>query len=285
VADYLSSMPPTLDAFHLLGGLDKLTEGELGPGDPSDGLPVSLDQWIRRDGLRCFKVKLRGRDLPWDLQRVLDVVSVVRREQSRLGIGPFWLTADTNEMCESPDYMEELLVKFRERDAAAFDRLLYIEQPCERDLLRRKLDVRKLAAIKPVLVDESLVSLADLDLALDLGYSGGALKTCKCQSMELLIAAKAKQLGCPISVQDLANPGIALIQSAKLVGHLRPIGGLEYNSRQFYPSLSDPERRIHPGVFQLQSGRINTRSIHGPGFGYRWDEIGRTTPGAVTREK
>ena len=64
------------------------------------------------------------------------------------------------------------------------------------------LDVRKLAAIKPVIVDEALASLEDLELALELGYSGAALKSCKCQSEELVIAARLTEHG------ELAQPKV-----------------------------------------------------------------------------
>jgi len=32
---------------------------------------------------------------------------------------------------------------------------------------------------------------------------------------------------------------------------------------------------MNTDVFRLHKGQIDTRSIHGSGFGYRWDEIGR----------
>ncbi len=276
ISDYLRPLPQWLDAFHLVGGLDKLTESDITDEDPQDGLPVSLDQWIRFEGLHCLKVKLRGIDLQWDLDRMLAVVSIAREEQKKLGLNELWLTADTNEMCDTPEYMIELLQKFKEADSLAFDSLLYVEQPCERDLRNRMLDVRELAKLKPVIVDEALASLEDLDLALELGYSGAALKSCKCQSEELVIAAKLTEKGLPLAVQDLTCPGIALLHSAGLAGHLHTIRGVESNSRQFYPATSEPERRIHPGFYSLKNGRIDTSTLKGTGLDYRWDEIGRT---------
>ncbi|MBN2295741.1 MAG: mandelate racemase/muconate lactonizing enzyme family protein [Pirellulales bacterium] len=275
MSDFLVPMPAEIDAFHLVGGLDKLTEGEITPYDPDDGLPVSLDQWIRREGLCCLKIKLRGNDMAWDLERFLGVVAVAREEHRKLGIDGLWLTADSNEMCESPEYMVELLRKLEDRYSRAFDSLLYIEQPCERDLQRRMLDVRELAGIKPVIVDEALSSMEDFNLAVELGYSGAALKTCKCQSAELLIAAKAGSLGLALSVQDLANPGIALLQSVGLAGHLRTIRGVESNSRQFFPNSNKPEQALHPGVYKLTGGRIQTHTIRGPGLGFCWDKTNR----------
>jgi len=276
ISDFLSPLPTSVEAFHLVGGFDKLSESELGSEDPSDGLPVSLDQWIRYEGLHCLKVKLQGTDLNWDLQRLLDVVKIAREEHRGLGIQELWISADTNEMCESPDYMAELLRNLKQQDPAAFQSVLYVEQPCERDLWRRKLDVRELASLKPVIIDEALTSLEDFELALELGYSGVALKTCKCQSAELVLAAKASASGIPFAVQDLTNPGIALLHSAGLAGRLGTIRGVEANGRQFFPGASEPERTVHPGAYQLTNGRISTSTIRGAGLGYQWDRIKRS---------
>jgi len=275
-SDYLSPMPAFVDAFHLVGGLDKLTAAQVTDDDPKDGLPVSLDEWIRFEELHCLKVKLAGKDLDWDLNRLDEVTRIALEEHKTLGIHELYLTADTNEQCESPDYAVELLTKLREINPVAFEAILYIEQPCERDLRRRRLDVRELAQLKPVVIDEALASLEDFDLAMELGYSGVALKSCKCQSAELVIAAKATELGIPYTIQDLTNPGIALLHSVGLAGHLSPTKGVESNSRQFFPATSEPEKKIHPGVYRLTKGRIDTRTICGPGLGYQWTEIGRS---------
>jgi hypothetical protein len=79
VGEYLSpTFAPAVPVFHLVGGGDKLTRGELDDSDPQDGLPVSLDEWIERDGVYCFKVKLRGTDLTWDVERSAGILYVSR---------------------------------------------------------------------------------------------------------------------------------------------------------------------------------------------------------------
>ncbi len=54
--------PTRLPAWHLVGGKDLLDASELTGTEPEDGYPVLLRDWIRRDGLKCLKVKLRGND-------------------------------------------------------------------------------------------------------------------------------------------------------------------------------------------------------------------------------
>jgi len=277
VGDFVrEKMPALVPTFHLVGGLDKLREPEITDDDPRDGLPVSLDQWIRYDHLHCLKVKLKGTDLDWDLARLREVAAIAHEAHEELDLEGLFFSADTNEQCESPQYCVEMLERLRETDPRTYDELLYVEQPTERDLRAHRFDMRAVAALKPVIIDESLMTLDDFDLAMELGWSGVALKACKCQSAAVVFACKAERLGIPYTVQDLTNPGIALIQSVGLAAHFNTLKGVEANSRQFFPEASTAEARVHPGVFKLRDGCIDTSSIRGTGLGYRWDEIGRT---------
>ena len=264
---------PSVPIFHLVGGLDKLRASEVSATAPRDGRPNSLDEWIAQDGVYCLKVKLRGTDLASDLDRIISVYRIAReiRGQSELH-----LSADTNEQCESPAYVIELLQKLREREPSAYDALLYVEQPTERDLYAHRFDMRELAALKPVIVDESLTGLRDMDAALELGWSGVALKTCKCHSMELLIAARCEVLGIPYTIQDLTNPGLALLHSVGLGARVHPLMGVEANSRQYYPDTSAPERAVHPGIVEVRNGRASTETLVGPGLGYQTERINRS---------
>jgi len=133
--------------------------------------------------------------------------------------------------------------------------------------------MRRLAALKPVLIDESLTDIPAFDLAMELGWSGIALKTCKGQSHSLLFLAKATEAGIPYSVQDLTNPGIALIHSVGLAARITTIKGVEANSRQFFPESSRAERAIHPGLFAVRDGIASTASLQGTGLGYQMPRI------------
>jgi L-alanine-DL-glutamate epimerase-like enolase superfamily enzyme len=278
-ADYLKkAYDKQVPVFHLVGGLDKLRKSEIDDSDPKDGLPNSLDEWIVRDGLFCLKVKLRGIDLEWDIARMLEVAKIAREVRKQIGERKLYFTADTNEMCDVPEYMVEFLERVREADAQTFDEILYVEQPTERDLSARRLDMRPIARLKPVLVDESLTGLEDFGLAMELGWSGIALKACKCQSAEMVIASKASQMGIPYSIQDLTNPALALLQSVGIAARLSPMMGVEANSHQFYPAFSEPEAKVHPGVFTRRDGVLDTSTLKGPGLGFQIDRIERSLP-------
>ena len=264
--DYLSKIL----VFHLVGGKDKLRESEVDESDPQDGLPNSLDEWIKRDGLFCLKIKLVGNNLKWDVNRIEEVASIAQEIQKEKGL---FFSVDTNEQCESPEYIVELLRKFKEVHPNFFKELLYVEQPTERDISQHRFDMRKVSELKPVIVDESLTGLEEFDLAMELGWSGIALKTCKCQSEGLLLLAKASQKGIPYSVQDLTNPGISLIHSVALAARTYPIKGVEANSCQFFPEASKEEAKVHPNIFRRRDGMVSTESIKGYGLGYQIEKM------------
>ncbi len=265
----------TVPVFHLVGGLDTLHAADVRADAPRDGRPNSLEEWIERDRVFCLKVKLRGTDLAWDLDRIIAVYRIAREIHVRHGGRALHLSADTNEQCGSPAYMVELLHCLREREPEAYAALLYVEQPTERDLRAHRFDMRELAALKPVIVDESLTGLADMDLAMELGWSGVALKTCKCHSMELLVAAHCEARGIPYTIQDLTNPGLSLLHSMGLGARLHPLMGVEANSRQYYPDTSAPEKTVHPDIVEIKDGLASTASLRGPGLGYQADHIQR----------
>lgn len=266
---------PSLPVFHLVGGLDKLRRSEITADDPEDGLPNTLDAWVAHDGLRCLKVKLLGTNLDWDLNRLLEVEQVAREAQAAAGVDELYLSIDTNEQCPSPEYIVELLHKTREQRPSAYEAMLYVEQPTERDLRAHRFDMSPIAALKPVIIDESLMTLEDFELAMQLNWSGIALKTCKCHSHALLFAAKAAEAGVPYTVQDLTNTGISLVHSVGVAARLSPMMGVEANSPQFFPASNRPEATVHPGTFRRVDGRVSTETFGATGLGYRWQEIPR----------
>ena len=91
--------PQSLPAWHLVGGKDPVDAPELTGAEPDDGYPVLLRDWIRRDGLKCLKVKLRGDDAEWDFARLIQVGKLAIDE------GVDWLTADFNCTVGEPSYV------------------------------------------------------------------------------------------------------------------------------------------------------------------------------------
>src|SRR4029434_10302470 len=94
----------------------------------------------------------------------------------------------------------------------------------------------KAAAIKPVVIDESLIDLESLELAREQGYSGVALKACKGHSEALLMAAAAQKYGMFLCVQDLTWPGASLLHSARTGPRVPGVAAIEGNGRQYCPA-------------------------------------------------
>ncbi len=274
IADYIRmEYLPKIPVFHLVGGLDKLRKSEVDENDPQDGLPNSLEEWIERDGLTCAKIKLKGNDLTWDINRTLEIVKVLHEIKSSQNRGELYFSIDTNEQCENPEYLIEMLNKIKEKSPRAFEEILYLEQPTERDLNSHSFDMHQLSEIKPVLLDESLIDIQNFTRARELGWSGIALKSCKGQSADLIFIAKASEEKIPYSVQDLTNPKLSLIQSVGLAARIKTIKGVEANARQFIPFASEREEKVHPELFNLKDGEVSTKSIKGFGFGYQMEKI------------
>jgi L-alanine-DL-glutamate epimerase-like enolase superfamily enzyme len=272
-ADFLAERRvESLVAWHLVGGLDPLEVAELTGGEPEDGYPVLLADWIRRDGLKCLKVKLRGTDAAWDYQRLVKVGTI------GLNHGVDWLSADFNCTVSEPAYVTEVLDRLRDEHPRIHGMVLYVEQPFAYDLERHRLDVRSVSARKPLFLDESAHDWRLVRLGRELGWSGVALKTCKTQTGALLSACWAKAHGMSLMVQDLTNPMLAQIPHVLLAAHTSTIMGVETNAMQFYPEASRLEAKVHPGLYQRRQGRVALGSVRGPGFGYQLHAIHRALP-------
>ena len=265
----------TLRAWHLVGGLDPLETGDLTGTEPSDGHPVVLADWIRRDGLKCLKVKLRGTDERWDYERLVRVGEIAVRHEVE------WLSADFNCTVTDPAYVNEILDRLRDAHPRLYGMILYVEQPFPYELEAHPIEVGSVSARKPLFLDESAHDWRVIRRGRELGWNGVALKTCKTQTGALLSACWARAHGLGLMVQDLTNPMLAQISHCLLAANVETIMGIETNSMQFYPEASNAEARVHPGLFRRRDGQVNLASVQGPGFGYRLSEIQRALSNPV----
>jgi L-alanine-DL-glutamate epimerase-like enolase superfamily enzyme len=272
--DYLvHDVPARLPVWHLVGGLDPLSAEDCSSVDqPNDGYPLLLSDWIKTDGLRCLKIKLRGNDAAWDYARL------VRVSQIALPLGVEHLSADFNCTVDNPAYVNELLDRLRNEHATIYSKILYVEQPFPYELEAHPIDVTSIADRKPIFLDESAHDWHLVKLGRSLGWTGVCLKTCKTQTGSLLSLCWARAHGLSIMVQDLTNAMLAQIPHVRLAAHVGTIQGVESNGMQFCPDASLPEAAIHPGIYQRRDGQLHLESIRGSGFGYRIDEIQRNLP-------
>lgn len=261
-----------MPAWHLVGGKDLLDASELAGSEPDDGYPVLLPDWIKRDGLTCLKVKLRGDDSQWDYERLLRVGRIA------IDYDVTWLTSDFNCTVTDPAYVNDILDRLVEEHPRIYQMILYVEQPFPYDLGKNQIDVHSVSARKPLFMDESAHDWKLIRLGRSLGWTGVALKTCKTQTGALLSLCWAKAHGMTLMVQDLTNPMLAQIPHVLLAAHAGTIMGVETNAMQFYPAASAPEEAVHPGLYKRRDGQVDLSTLGGPGFGYRLDEIKRNLP-------
>ena len=253
--------------YHLVGALDPIVASDV-KIPVGDGLPETLPDWIRADGLTHIKIKLNGEDLAWDMERVVRVDGACEEVQGARGLERWVYSLDFNEKCANVGYLLEFLGKLKERLPRGYERVQYIEQPTARDLRAHRQNVMHEAArLKPIVIDESLTDLESLQMAREMGYTGVALKACKGQGQALLMAAAAQKYGMFLCVQDLTCPGASLIHSAGLAAHVPGVQAIEANARQYVPAANKDWEARFPGIFRIRDGKMATGEIRGPGLG------------------
>jgi L-alanine-DL-glutamate epimerase-like enolase superfamily enzyme len=265
---YLLKEPrPRMPMYHLVGALDPLVASDV-KKPIHDGLPETLAEWIPYNGLTHFKIKLDGDSLPWDVDRVLSIAHVVEEAERKRKVSQWVFSLDFNERCKNVAYLLDFLHQVKEKSPLTYDRIQYVEQPTARDLEHNRQNVMfEAAKLKPVVIDESLTGLDRLRLAREMGYTGVALKACKMQSQELLIAAAAQKYKMFLCVQDLTCPGASLIQSASLAAHVPGVAAIEANARQYIPAANKGWDKKFPGIFHITDGTMDTSELNGLGLG------------------
>ena len=284
-ADYLSPRRRALAVQHVVGFNDALTPAEVDRQQPTPAifdrrqvsenlesaaakLPVDLTSWIARDRVRYLKLKLRGQSPTEDAERLIEVHTVASQALHDTGVpgGPR-LSVDPNEGYQQPNMMLEMLDRVAAEKPQLLSALDYIEQPTPRDLGAYTDTLHAVAARVPVVVDESLDDLDNLDQIRRLGWSGLAVKTCKGHTHSLLAYCWGRHHRLYLTLQDLTNPGLALVHSANFCAHLHlDVDCFECNQRQFMPLARPQEKADYPAYFQLTDGQLVLPAAMGPGL-------------------
>lgn len=240
----------TLTAWHLVGFHDDL-------------LTVKKE-WKENRGYSAFKIKTLARDPKSDADRIAEVFDILSGQNPE----KIALSLDSNEANKDSDSVEELLTILKQKHPAAFNAVQYLEQPTDRDIKKFSFDWSKVARLKPVFLDEGLTSMESLTEALQNGWGGIAIKTCKGHSFSLLCAAWAQRNNLLISIQDLTNTGYAFMHSALLAGHLPSVNGVELNSPQYLPEANKSWEYLYPELFSPKDGlhHLPDGKIYGLGF-------------------
>ena len=152
-------------------------------------------------------------------------------------------------------------------------RLLYVEQP----VARGTLNLGPFAQHYPCVMDEGDDGYGAFPAALEQGWRGVSIKSCKGIYKALLNALRAQKAGAMLTAEDLtAQPGLALQQDAALVAFLA-LPHMERNGHAYTAGFVDADEAAtfgaaHPelycsGSLRLRTGAIPTTRI-GEAIGY-----------------
>jgi len=229
---------------------------------PHDVLGDVMLPAVQRHGYRCFKLKIFGNPNE-DAARTVEVYRAARNA----GIACPRLNVDSNEGNPDADSVLEYLHRLQALDAEAFHALAYLEQPTHRDIQRHRYDWRRVAAVKPVMIDEGLLDASMFSEAVAQGWSGFCLKTCKGHSFSLVAAAWAQEHRLHIAMQDLTNPGLAAIHAAQFAARIPTMNGVELNSPQYTPAANADWLPRLAGLFCPRNGQHHLVGLSSSGLG------------------
>ncbi|MBV8701330.1 MAG: hypothetical protein JO052_26285 [Bradyrhizobium sp.] len=240
---------------HTVGLTDRI-EGDGGLGDPR---ATSL--------ARYFKLKLGG-DPDADSARLA-------RIGRALAALPYdcHVTVDANEQYAELRALE-VLVNRLDRDAAlrpVTDRLLYIEQPLPREIVRHS-PLGSLAR-RDIIIDEADDCYDAFPVARALGYRGVSSKSCKGLYKSIINATRAARWSAEggryfVTSEDLTCQAGLAVQQDLALGALLGISHAERNGHHYVDGLADSPRAeaqafcaAHPDLYRDDAGTIRL-SIH-----------------------
>lgn len=275
-ADLLPPAPlRSVIARHTVGMADPIVDGE-GDHHPNDGLPISLEAFIREQGLTHFKIKLGG-DVGRDRERLHRLARVIENQAP-----DYHFTLDGNENYRAVAPFRELWEGFcADRSIARFlQRLIFVEQPFHRSVALSEATTSELLTWEnrpPIIIDESDAECSSLPTALAGGYAGTSHKNCKGVikgiASACLIAQRRRlqpRLSLHISGEDLTNLGpVALLQDLAAVATLG-IAHVERNGHHYFAGLSQfpasvqgETLRHHGDVYTLHTGGYPVVAVRG----------------------
>jgi hypothetical protein len=228
---------------HTVGLGDPLTEADIAADERlDDGLSQSLRECIRVYGLTHFKIKLGG-DAQADRERLQSLARLLREECPACRF-----TLDANEMYPDMEHFRAFWESLQtDADIRDFlQRLIFVEQPLHRDEAlsdRTRAALRRWCNRPPMIIDESDSALHSLPLALECGYDGSSVKSCKGVFKSIANACLAESLRRQgkqvlISGEDLTTvPPVCLQQDLALMANLG-IAHVERNGYHYFRGLS-----------------------------------------------
>jgi len=278
---FLAGLHPALSiqARHTIGMLDPIRRKR---SPTKDGLPETLCEVITAYGHKYFKVKVSG-DLEEDMARLSEIAGLLDERETEYSV-----TLDGNEQFEDVSSVTELLdgIAGNPQLKRFNQSILFIEQPISRSVAL-EVDVTKIGARKPIIMDESDDLLDSFPKGRELGYQGVSSKSCKGIYKSILNRGRCAQWGQRffMSAEDLTTQAGLSVQQDMALSNLLGITHVERNGHHYVNGLagvSETEqiafRTAHPDIYHeaggitritISDGQIAIGSLNNVGFAYR----------------
>ncbi len=255
----------------------------------NDGEPETLEEYIRHDGLRYFKVKISGNPAA-DLDRLNRIWSTVLKADQPV------VTLDGNESADNIDAFARFVEDFEKKLPGLFQHTAFIEQPLTRKLTHDTATtgtIHRISKKKLLVIDEADGNTTSFKHAFPIGYSGVSHKNCKgvfkslmnfclCRHFNETTKRHAFQTGEDLSLmpvvplqQDFAALAAMNISHCERNGHHYAYGN---------DHLTEAEQELalkhHPDLYtrrrgeiflNIRRGRIDCRSLQSAGFATRFE--------------
>ncbi|MCB1099008.1 MAG: hypothetical protein KDN22_25775 [Verrucomicrobiae bacterium] len=273
---------------HTVGLADPLVDADLSADDRvDDGEPETLEEYIRQDGLTHFKIKVSG-DTEEAMDRLCRIWSIIVNED----VSAPYVTLDCNEAYADLEELDRFVAVLGDQLPELFHRIALIEQPLPRSMqvdASASSVLRRIAARKPLIIDEGDGTVEAFREAQSLGYSGVSHKNCKGVFKSLVNRMLCDQwnasgVAAMMSAEDLTHmPIVSLHQDFATVAALG-LDNAERNAHHYFygvSHLTEDERASvagdYPGVYterrgewfiDIRSGEVDCSSIlSAVGFG------------------
>lgn len=275
-----------VDLRHTVGLVDPLTAAD-NTAPIADGLPETLEEYLRQQKLRFLKIKISANPEE-TLSRLMAICTLIKSHP------PITITLDGNEQFKDLASFTSLVERIRTNPSleTLWRSVLFIEQPVERNSTMENAieDSEGRVIEKPLLIDESDGWTAAFLQAMQLGYRGVSHKNCKGVFRSFLnnalAASRNKEAGSGhffLSAEDLSClPNVSLNADLATVSSLG-IGHVERNGHHYFRGLkhlTDAEqdnalshtplyiRQDGLTVLNVQDGELDTSSLNCPGYGF-----------------
>lgn len=275
---------------HTVGLADPIRDADIAREDLlEDGLPQSLESWVREAGIRFFKIKVTS-DPKAAISRLLAIASLL----DRAAPSDYRVSLDGNETFLTVGEIDAWNRALRAEEGLRnlLDRVLYLEQPLERSVAFDAgvgAHLSEAPNLPPVVIDESDDALGTFKKATEFGYRGVSFKNCKGPMKGLFNKMLVRHFTVTegreflLTGEDLMNTSVVPLHQDLAMASILGLDHVERNGHHYCRGLDHLSKReiefcleAHAGMYEpfgeggrlrIEDGFLDVSSLHREGFG------------------